>query len=148
MSLPLSFQAERRLLPVSLWSLLVHLVFLGVLTIWVPERWAWSLVQCGVFALAGWALWHARRFRLAPAAALCCLAALWPLGQLAAGSSVNRGETWVQTLNWMSVAAVFLLAANLLLQVEQRPLVLSQLRLERRAQLCRSGSRCGSGGGS
>jgi len=33
--------------------ILVVLLFFGVLTMWVEERWAWSAFQCGVFVLAG-----------------------------------------------------------------------------------------------
>ena len=93
---------------------LAALLFFGVLTLWVPERWTWGLVQTGIFLMAGWSVWGARKFRPTPAAAACALATLWPLVQLALGASVNRGETWVQALNWTSFLTVFLLSAALL----------------------------------
>jgi O-antigen ligase len=86
----------------------------GLLTLWVAERWAWSLVQLGIFLVAAWSVWSARRFHISAPAVVCTLAALWPLAQLAANTTVNRGETWVQALNWISFLAVFLVASSLL----------------------------------
>ena len=33
---------------------LAVVLFFGTLTLWVEERWAWSLFQAGIFALAAW----------------------------------------------------------------------------------------------
>ena len=95
-------------------ALFAALLFYAVLTLWVPGRWAWSLFQVGVFLLAGWRLRRARSIRPAPAAATLAVAALWPLAQVAAGRSVNRGETWMAALDWATFLVVFLLAADIL----------------------------------
>ena len=104
--------------------LLALLLIFGVLTIWVPERWAWSLVQAGVFLLAGWRVLRSREFRLEKASCAAGLLALWPLLQLTAGASISRGETWLQLLNWSTYLAVFLLAASLLGEEQARGLFL------------------------
>ena len=95
-------------------ALLAALLFYAVLTLWVPERWAWSLFQVGVFLLAGRRLGRARSIRLTTAAATLAVAALWPLVQVAAGASVDSGETWMAALNWATFLVVFLLAADIL----------------------------------
>ena len=95
-------------------ALLTALLFYAVLTLWVPERWAWSLFQVGVFLLAGWRVGRAGAIRLTPAAATLAVAALWPLVQVSAGTSVDRGETWLAALNWATFLVVFLVAADIL----------------------------------
>jgi O-antigen ligase len=95
-------------------ALLAALLFYAALTLWVPGRWAWSLFQVGVFLLAVWRVGRARGFRLTPAAATLAAAALWPLAQVAAGSSVDGGETWMAALNWATFLVVFLVAADIL----------------------------------
>jgi O-antigen polymerase len=90
------------------------LLFYAVLTLWVPERWAWSLFQVGIFLLAGWRVGRARSIRLTLVAATLAVAALWPLVQVAAGTSVDRGETWMAALNWATFLVVFLVAADVL----------------------------------
>jgi O-antigen ligase len=103
--------------------LLACLLFFGVMTLWVPERWAWSAFQLGIFLLAAWRLCRPGRIlpaRAAAAGAVGALAVLWPGLQLAAGATVNRGETWMQALNWISFLAVFLLTAGLLREERER----------------------------
>ena len=95
-------------------ALFAALLFYATLTLWVPGRWAWSLFQLGVFLLAGWRVGRARSFRPTTAAATLAVAALWPLVQVAAGSSVDRGETWMAALNWATFLVVFLVAADIL----------------------------------
>jgi O-antigen polymerase len=95
-------------------ALFAALLFYAALTLWVPGRWAWSLFQVGVFLLAGWRVGGARSIRLTPAAATLAVAALWPLVQVAAGGSVDRGETWMAALNWATFLVVFLVAADIL----------------------------------
>src|SRR5262245_15925390 len=64
------------------------LVCFAILTLAVHDRWAWSLFQVGMFALAGWR--GVRPTRLAiPLAA----AAVWPILQVALGTTVSRGVT-------------------------------------------------------
>ena len=95
-------------------ALFAGLLFYATLTQWVPERWAWSLFQLGVFLLAGWRVGRAGSIRLTPAAAALSVAAAWPLVQVAAGGSVDRGETWMAALNWATFLVVFLVAADIL----------------------------------
>ncbi len=85
----------------------------GILTIWVQGWWAWSLFQIGIFLLAAWRVAKAPNFRPTPIAAALAAAAAWPLVQLAANRTVNRGETWLAALNWWTFLIVFLLAASL-----------------------------------
>ena len=93
---------------------LALLMSYAVLSLWVPERWAWGLFQFAVFAAAaGWVVWQMRNARpiatsvwLAPLAA----AAVWGLAQLAAGQTVYRWETWNATLNWATYLVLLFLA--------------------------------------
>lgn len=90
---------------------LAGLLFFSVLTIWVPERWAVSVFQTGVFALgAGWAVrmvW--RPYPLESSLLLLPLggAFLWGLVQLVSGQTVYRFETWTSLLNWATAFVVF-----------------------------------------
>jgi hypothetical protein len=90
------------------------LLVYGVLTLWIEERWAWSAFQLGVFLLAGWRA--LRHLSLRPPAALVPLAgaALWPLVQLAASTTLSRADTWDAAVNWITFAAVFAIACDLL----------------------------------
>ena len=57
---------------------------------------------------------RARSIGLTTAAATLAVAALWPLVQVAAGASVDSGETWMAALNWATFLVVFLLGADIL----------------------------------
>ena len=85
----------------------------GILTLWVPSWWPWSLFQIGIFLLAGWRVAKARGFRLTGVVATLAAAAAWPLVQLAAQQTVQRGATWLAALNWWTFLIVFLLATDL-----------------------------------
>lgn len=92
----------------------------AVLTLWIPDRWAWGLLQFIVFAAAAW--WTVQRmWRDLPIARCLWLlplgaATVWGLLQLAAGRTVYRWATWNATLNWATYLVLFFLA----LQVFQR----------------------------
>jgi O-antigen ligase len=80
------------------------LICLGILTLWVPERWALAAYQAGVFGVG---LFWAAGMAVRPAPlrwryALIVLAgpAICGLIQLATGHTVYRGETWNWVLNW------------------------------------------------
>jgi O-antigen ligase len=83
---------------------LAALLFFGVLTLWVRERWALSLLQAGTFLagmvwIAAWGLGRATlrgSFLLIPFAA----AAAWGLLQLALGTTVYHFDTWNAVLFW------------------------------------------------
>ena len=69
-------------------SLTVLLCF-GVLSMWVEERWAWSLFPVGIFALFGsHAIGTRHRCQAGFALVPLAVAAAWPFVQLALGSSV------------------------------------------------------------
>jgi O-antigen ligase len=93
---------------------LAILLFAGILTQWVPYRWAVSLFEAGAFALAiCWSI----KFLLQPFAvkgsillAPLSAALLWGLAQLALGQSVYRWETWDSVLTWATNLTLFFLA--------------------------------------
>ena len=110
-------------------ALFVTLLFYAALTLWVPERWAWSLFQVGVFLLAAWRVSRARSLRPTPAAATLAMAALWPVMQAAVGGSVDSGETWMAALNWATFLVVFLVAVDILGGRRERSWFLSAISL-------------------
>jgi len=93
--------------------LTVLLVF-GTLTLWVEQRWAWSLFQCGAFVLAAWQLvktgWRHFPMPAWPLAAACC----WPFLQVLSHRTVATARTWSAALDWFTFLAVFALAAEVL----------------------------------
>ena len=90
----------------------------GILTVWVPGRWALGVYQAGALLLA--AMWTlamvARPFPVKTGVALTLLAsaAAWGAVQLAAGITVARWETWNTALDWSTRAALFFVALQAL----------------------------------
>src|SRR5437868_3804841 len=99
---------------------LTALLFFGILTLWVQERWAWSLFQVGIFLLTALRLARKNSLRFQVAHVPLAAAALWPLLQLAAGQTVLRGETWVAALNWGTFFLVFLLSCDTFAETDAR----------------------------
>ena len=103
-------QVALRRLPAAL----ALLLFYGVLTIWVKERWAVGLLQAGAFFLgmvwtAGWAFGKApfrRSYLLLPFVG----AVAWGLLQLLLRTTVYRFDTWEAVLFWSAVFALVFLA--------------------------------------
>jgi hypothetical protein len=97
--------------------LLAAILFLGILTMWVPERWALSTFQIAVFALAAGRLVQRARAgkspKLHPAAVLLIAAVAWGLLQASMGWTVDRFKTLVEVLNWITNLAVLSLALAL-----------------------------------
>lgn len=95
-------------------TVLVILVCFSILTLPAEGRWAVSLVQAGVFGLAGvWGVHMVvRPFRLAGSILLIPLTGtvFWGLGQLWLNRTEYRFETWTAVLAWMTYLLVFLLA--------------------------------------
>lgn len=95
-------------------KIVLGLLFLVVLTSWVPGRFCTFLFDAGVFALAGaWALQGAvRGVRIVGSVVLAALGGviLWGLAQLATGNTVYRFETWVAVLDWSALVALFFLS--------------------------------------
>lgn len=91
---------------------LAALLFFGTLTLWVEERWAWSLFQLGVFLLVAWRLVQARWRQVPvsfwPLAAACC----WPFLQVLLRRSMAPARTWNAALDWFTFLVVFALAAE------------------------------------
>jgi O-antigen ligase len=96
---------------------LATLLFAGILTQWVPYRWAVSLFQTGAFALAiCWAIrFVLRPFPLHGSILLVPLSAasMWGLVQLAFGHTVYRWETWDSVLKWGTNLTLFFLALQI-----------------------------------
>ena len=99
---------------------LASLLIFGLLTLWVDERWAWSLFQTSVFVLAGWRIVRCRRWHPTAALGALAAAALWPLLQLLVGASVSRFRTWNAALDWFTFLVLFALAGEILADGEAR----------------------------
>jgi hypothetical protein len=103
-------------------ALLAVLLSWAVLTLWVPERWAWALFQFAVFA--GVVNWAVRFIRHPSPVAIGIwilplgFAVAWGLLQLACESTVYRWATWEAVLNWGAYAALFFLALQAFRQFE------------------------------
>jgi hypothetical protein len=93
--------------------LLAALLSWGVLSLWIEERWPWALFQIGVFSIAAWRALGRRPFALRFAAIPLAGAALWPLLQLALGTTVYRAATWNAALDWGTFFLVFVLSQDL-----------------------------------
>jgi O-antigen ligase len=102
--------------------ILLAILFCGLLTMWIETRWAWTVCQIALFVLAAWRVvntsgcrrpreWQAGRPALRALA--LAAAALWPLVQLAAGTTMARIPTEDAALNWFGFFIVFLLADEL-----------------------------------
>ena len=110
--------------------LLAAILFLGILTMWVPARWALSAFQVAVFALAAVRIVaRARESALAihPTAVLLGAAVVWGLIQASAGWTVDRFKTLNEVLNWTTNLAVFALGLELSRDERQRERFLSAL---------------------
>ena len=91
---------------------LLTLLCYAVLLLWMEERWTWAVFQIGIFAAAGARIVRRDRWSLpAPVAVLAC-AAVWPLIQLAAGTTVSPGQTCYAALDWLTFLLGFGLAAR------------------------------------
>jgi O-antigen ligase len=92
-------------------------LFWGILTLWVPGRWALSVLEVALFALLFQRI--ARRiraggsFHLHPVAWLLGGAAAWGLVQVAGGWTVYRLLTQEAALNWFTNLVAFSLALSL-----------------------------------
>src|ERR1700730_7605074 len=97
--------------------LLAAILFLGILTMWVPARWALSAYQVAVFALAGpqtpQRAREGKTLALHPIALLLGVAVVWGLLQAYAGWTVDRFKTLSEVLNWITNLAVFAMALEL-----------------------------------
>src|SRR5258708_22006753 len=96
----------------------------GILTMWVPARWALSAFQIALFALAAVRIVQRRSLALPCAGWIIIAAAAWGVLQVAAGWSVDRVTTLDSVLNWVTNLAAFMLAADLCRNRDRRELFL------------------------
>jgi O-antigen ligase len=96
---------------VILASLLAAILWYGLLTLRVESRWALTIFEVAMLALAAGTI--ARRkfvLRVHPVALLLALAALWAAIQASLGISVDSQRTFEAALGWTVNAAAFSLA--------------------------------------
>ena len=93
--------------------LLAAILFLGILTMWIPARWALSAFQLAIFALAAFRVVRRKSIGIHPIALLLGAAVAWGLIQAFAGWSVDRYKTLNEVLNWSVNLAVFALGLDL-----------------------------------
>jgi O-antigen ligase len=92
--------------------ILAAVLIFGILTLWVPARWALAAFQTALFALAIAAILR-RRFTWHPAAILIGCAALWGILQIAMHTTVDAWKTWDAVIVWTANLAAFLVAFDL-----------------------------------
>jgi hypothetical protein len=99
---------------------LAAILCFGILTLWVPARWALSAFQVALFALAAVRIMQRRWLALPFAGWMIGGAIAWGALQAAAGWSVDRVTTLDATLNWVTNLVAFMLAADLYGNRERR----------------------------
>jgi len=107
----------------ALTAALAALLFVSLLLAWVPERWAVSLLETGMFALAAaWvARWIARGGFLWSAPMIPLAAAvLWAAAQLATGATIYARNTEDALLAWGTYLAAFTVARNVFADPQRR----------------------------
>ncbi len=104
-------------------ALAAFLVF-GVATVWVDARWPWSLFQIGIFLLAGIHAARGGRWRVRVEYLPLAAAAIWPLVQLGAKTTVCDAQTWSAALDWATFFLVFALARHYCGDARTRSLLL------------------------
>ena len=111
------------------WSvmLLAAILFLGILTMWIPARWALSAFQLAVFAAAALHIVRNKRLTVHPTVVLLGAAVVWGLIQVYVGWSVDRFKTLNEVLNWTTNLAVFALGLGLSRDERQRERFLTAL---------------------
>src|SRR5579863_2628429 len=100
--------------------LLAAILCFGILTLWVPARWALSTFQVALFALAAVRIAQRRSIGVPLVGLLLSAAAAWCALQMALGWSIDRVTTLVAMLNWIANLAAFALAADLYRNAPQR----------------------------
>jgi O-antigen ligase len=100
--------------------LLAAILFFGILTLWVPGRWAISAFQVALFALAAVRLVRRRSLGQHPVGWILAAALAWGLLQVAAHWTVDRATTLDSLLGWLANLAAFSLALDLYQSPERR----------------------------
>jgi len=99
---------------------LAAILCFGILTLWVPGRWALSVFQVALLALAAVRIVQRRAIGLHLVGCLLGAAVAWGGLQVAAHWTVDRVTTLDTTLNWVIDLAAFALAADLFQNAERR----------------------------
>jgi len=99
---------------------LAAILCFGILTLWVPARWALSAFQVALFALAAVRVVQRRSGGIHFVGLALIAAVAWSALQVAAQWSVDRVTTLEATLNWVANLAAFGLAADLYQNAEDR----------------------------
>lgn len=94
---------------------LAALFFFAILTLWVPGYWPVTVFQMGTFALAGVAVWRARRSTPPFAWPVIPLsfAVLWGILQWLTGYTAYAFETRLAILKWVTFLSLFLVGISL-----------------------------------
>jgi len=97
--------------------LLAIILIFGILTLWIPARWALSTFQVALFTSAMWSIVRWVRSRGAigwhPVAVLLIAAVLWGLFQIVSHQTVYAWKTWDAVLNWTTNLVAFSLALQI-----------------------------------
>ena len=100
--------------PLALAALLSY----GILTLWIPGRWALGLYQVAALGAVGaWGVWLAVRpspVRWTGLLLPLLLVPAWGIVQIVSGETIYRWETWNSVLNWTVDCALFFLAFQIL----------------------------------
>jgi O-antigen ligase len=99
---------------------LAAILAFGILTLWVPARWALSVFQVALFALAAVRITQRRSLTLPFAGWMIAGVTAWGALQIAAGWSVDRVTTLDGVLSWLTNLAAFMLAADLYRSADRR----------------------------
>jgi O-antigen ligase len=99
---------------------LAAILCFGILTLWVPARWALSAFQVALFSLAAVRVVQRRSGGVHFVGLALIAAVAWSALQVAAQWSVDRVTTLEATLNWVANLAAFWLAADLYQNAEDR----------------------------
>lgn len=92
--------------------ILTAILLFGILTLWVPARWALSGFQAALFALAVFTIARRRGIGFHPVGLLLTAAAGWGLLQIATHRTVYAARTWDAALTWITCLVAFSLAAE------------------------------------
>jgi O-antigen ligase len=103
---------------------LAAILAFGILTLWVPDRWALSAFQVALFAAAAVRIVQRRSLTLPFGGWMIAAAAGWGVLQVAAGWSIDRVTTMHAALNWVTNLSAFMLAADLYRNRDKRELFL------------------------
>jgi len=97
--------------------LLAIILIFGILTLWVPARWALSSFQVALFTSAMWSIIRWVRSRGAIGwhlvAVLLIAAVLWGLFQIVSHQTVYAWKTWDAVLNWTTNLVAFSMALQI-----------------------------------